>query len=213
MLTFCYRKTESAAFIPHIDTLRTIIRTIRRADINVSYSQGYNPHMNLYMSPPLPLGTPSTSEYCTADTDISPKEFVERYNKTCLKGMECTAAYKVVKNPNIAAAAYSALYDIKSNYLKNNFQQIKDKNSFIITYISKGKEVSKDVINDILKIEKTDDGIKAVLRFGNGGNLRIDRFLSALGIQNDYEAVKTETYCSLGEKVYSAGEYIKMFGG
>lgn len=211
MLTFCYRKTDAAAFISHIDTLRAIIRTIRRAGITVSYSTGFNPHMNLYMSPPMPLGFESYCEYCTADTEALPKDFYSAFNNHCIKGMECTAVYKVSKNPNIAAAAYSAEYQIKG--VKNdNFESLKSGGEFIVTYVKDGKTVSKNVAEDILTAEKTNGGLKAVLKFGNMGNLRIDRFLETSG-NDGAQAVKTALFCNYKGKVYNAEEYINLFLG
>lgn len=48
MITLKYRKSGNAVFISHIDTLRGMVRAIRRAEINMAYSKGFNPHMLLF---------------------------------------------------------------------------------------------------------------------------------------------------------------------
>ena len=76
MITLKYRKSGNAVFISHIDTLRGMVRAIRRAEINMAYSKGFNPHMLLFFSPPLALGVNSEAEYVTADcTGMTAEEF------------------------------------------------------------------------------------------------------------------------------------------
>lgn len=217
MLIFKYSKLKESAFIPHLDTLRAIIRTLRRAEITVNYSKGFNPHMNLYMSPPIPLGIETVSEYCTVETDVKAAEFKKRYNMHCIKGMECIDAFDVLKNPNMAANITCALYIIKSEYLRDNFDEIFckiiSKKGFIVTTEKKGEIKEKDVTEDILNIEKTAEGVNCLLKFGNGGNLRIDRFILALiGQQNfDYDVIKAEVFCKSDEKVVTGEEFILKF--
>ena len=71
-----YTKTDGAEFISHIDTLRHIGRTLTRAKIDCTYSKGFNPHKNINLSSPLPLGLKSVSEYCVIDTTESEQTFM-----------------------------------------------------------------------------------------------------------------------------------------
>lgn len=50
-------------FLSHLDNVRVIERTIRRACLPVEYSQGFHPHMKLSFGPPLQLGYSSEAEY------------------------------------------------------------------------------------------------------------------------------------------------------
>ena len=67
MIAFKYTKTDGAEYISHLDLLRHLDRTLRRAGIKVEYSQGYHKHPRIFMCNPLALGVRSVSEYCTAD--------------------------------------------------------------------------------------------------------------------------------------------------
>jgi len=58
-----YGKGPELRFISHLDTMRLWQRTIRRAGIPVSYSQGFTPHQKVSFGPPLPLGMTSRAEY------------------------------------------------------------------------------------------------------------------------------------------------------
>lgn len=57
-----YRKTGIARFVSHLDLVRTFSRAIRRAGINVYYSEGFNPHIKMTFLPPLSLGYESVCE-------------------------------------------------------------------------------------------------------------------------------------------------------
>ncbi|MBQ9715663.1 MAG: DUF2344 domain-containing protein, partial [Clostridia bacterium] len=63
MLIVKYTKTDSACYVSHVDTLRTINRTFSRADVDVDYSEGFNPHMLVFFSPPNAVGVESECEY------------------------------------------------------------------------------------------------------------------------------------------------------
>ena len=45
MITLKYYKKDKAIYLSHIDVLRHMNRTFRRAGIDVAFSQGFNPHM------------------------------------------------------------------------------------------------------------------------------------------------------------------------
>lgn len=50
-------------FLSHLDNIRTIFRAIRRGEIPVAYSEGFNPHQKVSFGPPLPVGYTSEAEY------------------------------------------------------------------------------------------------------------------------------------------------------
>lgn len=214
MLTFKFRKTGAAAFISHVDAMRHITRTIRRAGIEAAYSQGFNPHMNVYLSPPMPLGFESLCEYCTIDTKEGAQKFMRLYNAHCLKGMECLEAVEVRANPNIAAAAAAALYEIESPALRDISDELL-RGRFTITEEKDGNSAEKDISGGILSIERTQGGISALLKYGNMGNLRIDRFLEALARLvpdlKPQKVIKTCLYCRGPGGLIPAEKYISGF--
>ena len=112
MILIRYSKLNGAEFIPHLDTLRHFIKTVRRMDLPINYSQGFNPHMLIYMSSPIALGLKSESEYCLFDTPYNGEDFKERFNKNSLKGIRCEDVYVVDKKVGVASDITSALYEI-----------------------------------------------------------------------------------------------------
>ena len=52
MIVLRYTRLGTRRFLSHIDVLRDFGRIVRRADIPVGYSGGFNPHALLFFSPP-----------------------------------------------------------------------------------------------------------------------------------------------------------------
>ncbi len=75
-----FRKGERVRHISHLDVLRYWERAIRRAELPLSYSQGFTPHPKLAFAAPLPLGFIAEAEVLdvTLDERIDPDDFRTR---------------------------------------------------------------------------------------------------------------------------------------
>ena len=89
-----YRKGEEVKFISHRDLMRAFQRAIRRADLPVAYSQGFNPHMKISWGNALKVGAASEAEFAEIQIDgwIRPHELVERLNRQLPRGLEILEA-------------------------------------------------------------------------------------------------------------------------
>ena len=58
-----FRKYGPVRFIGHLDVMRFFQKAIRRAEIDIAYSQGFNPHQKLSISNPLPIGVTGSEEF------------------------------------------------------------------------------------------------------------------------------------------------------
>ncbi|MFN2265763.1 MAG: TIGR03936 family radical SAM-associated protein, partial [Anaerolineales bacterium] len=57
-----FAKTEPMRFTSHLDLYRAWERLLRRADLSLVFSQGYNPRPKLQLAAPLALGITSQAE-------------------------------------------------------------------------------------------------------------------------------------------------------
>lgn len=75
-----FSKAGSMKFISHLDLMRYVQKALRRAGIDVAYSQGYNPHQLLSFAAPLGLGDTSEGDYLDLQVNSMPEEneFLER---------------------------------------------------------------------------------------------------------------------------------------
>lgn len=215
MLVFKYRKTGGAVYLPHLDVLRHTTRTIRRARIPVAYSQGFNPHMLINLSCPIPLGVESVAEYCFVNTDMPSNEFMPAYNAAAVAGMEILECRDVVKNPNVAGISHSAEYEITAENLQSFCDIIRmsvESGKFEVEYVKKGVRSVKDVHDLIVSIKYLPDKISAVLRAGNV-NLRADRFIAALAEKTgrpsaSFKILKIRHFGEIGGKVIPIDDLI-----
>ena len=58
-----FTKTDSMKFIGHLDCMRFFQKAIRRAKLDVAYSQGFSPHQLMSFASPLGVGVTSDGEY------------------------------------------------------------------------------------------------------------------------------------------------------
>ena len=151
-------------FIGHLDLMRTMQRALRRSGLPVRYSNGFNPHMLIYLSSPIALGLKSTSEYCLLDTDYKGEDFKELFNKNSLKGIRLTDYYLVDKKLNIANDITSAIYEI-SGFEEFDTGKILNSDSF--TVFDKRANADKEVRDRILDLYFSDGKLYAELKFGN----------------------------------------------
>lgn len=65
-----YTKKKEARYIAHLDLTRVFDRALRRAQIEVVYSEGFNPHPKIAFGPPLPVGVEGEREYVDIDLKL-----------------------------------------------------------------------------------------------------------------------------------------------
>lgn len=58
-----FQKTGELRFISHLDVMRCFQKAIRRAGIDICFSEGFSPHMVMSFASPLGLGLTSEGEY------------------------------------------------------------------------------------------------------------------------------------------------------
>lgn len=61
-IRFWFRKTGRAKYISHLDLMRAMTRTLRRAGLPLWYTEGFHPHLRLTFGQPLSLGFESECE-------------------------------------------------------------------------------------------------------------------------------------------------------
>ena len=174
MILFKYTKTDGAEFLAHLDILRHFGRTMRRAGIKVGFSQGFNPHMLVYMSAPMGIGVQSLAEYCQVETDEEPNAFIEKFNAFSPRGLTCVGAWKTNGKVGVASDIVKAEYLVSgiNKFDENEFMQTDE---FIIT---KKDGTEKDVKELIYSVKWEDGKLRCVIGFGNG--LRIEKFTEKL---------------------------------
>ncbi len=106
-----YQKRGRGKYISHLDMTRCMKRALRRAEIPVWYTEGFNPHAYMTFALPISLGFESFCE--TMDirlTQLMPyEEITERLNRVLPEGIFVTNCAQPVKKANTIAYSRYAL--------------------------------------------------------------------------------------------------------
>lgn len=91
-----FTKESNIKFIAHLDLMRTIQKIIRRTDLPVEYSKGFNPHIEMSIAQPLSVGVYSTGEYMdlVMEKDINEDEVIDKLNNKTASGIKFLLAKK-----------------------------------------------------------------------------------------------------------------------
>ncbi|MFR3320816.1 MAG: TIGR03936 family radical SAM-associated protein [Lachnospiraceae bacterium] len=75
-------------FIGHLDVMRYFQKAMRRAGIDIAYSEGMSPHMIMSFAQPLGVGLTSDGEYMDVElrTPIASDEAIRRLNEVGVGG-------------------------------------------------------------------------------------------------------------------------------
>ena len=178
MITIGFSRFGNGIFVPHVDVLRNLNRTFRRAEIDVGYSKGFVKHMKLKLTQPLPFGIADEDGYVTADVEVADiKNALADFNENCPPFLRAHAVYLTDKNPNLAGEVNFSEYFVPCEL---SDEQIAALNALPVDYavtVKKGDGYEKKSTEGLIRRLAADPaGLTAVLAFGNV-NLRIDRLI------------------------------------
>jgi len=184
-----FAKTEPMRFTSHLDLYRAWERMLRRADLPLVFSQGYNPRPRLQLAAPLPLGITSRCEIIDFWLSGAPddlKTISSRLFQAQPPGIEVQEVKNVESGSpplqkKVNAAEYSvALLDRTPNLDRNIKDLLKSE-----TLIRQRRGKSYD-LRPLIKELRIDNGSKQIfirLTAQEGGTGRPEEVLLELDIQ------------------------------
>lgn len=194
-----FKKQGSLRFVGHLDILRYFQKTMRRADVEICYSEGFSPHQIMSFASPLGVGLISNGEY--VDIEVSSTKdsatMIEQINKANVEEFEIISYRKLpdlAKNAMSMVAAADYKVWIKEGYEPENkaelMQQLKDFLSAekieVIKKTKKG-EKSMDLKAYLYEYSIDETGIFMKLASGSSANVKPELILSSF-----YESIGQE---------------------
>lgn len=183
----CYSQGEEVKFISHLDFLRTIVRTFRRAELPVKYSEGFNPHMVMTIGLPLSVGTTSVCDCLEVELteEIDINKTIDAINAVCPRGIKILGikpAEGLTPMYGIDSADYSADFttdkpiDVKE-YISAPEVMIEKKSKRKINEVN-----IKDFVRniDVVSTDGTAHSLKLHLNAGNFSNLKPELVLKSM---------------------------------
>lgn len=109
-----FEKDDSVKFVSHLDLIRVFDRAMRRAELPMGYSAGFNPHPLMTFAHPLGVGVASCAELVEITTaeHVESDEFKNRLNEKLPSGFKIVSV-KEIEGKNNFASLKSADYAIK----------------------------------------------------------------------------------------------------
>ncbi|QJA07956.1 DUF2344 domain-containing protein [Romboutsia sp. CE17] len=189
-----FKKEGDMIYISHLDLQKLLQRAFRRADIELSYSQGYNPHPKMSYGNALALGTESYGEYVDIEIEeeIGVEEFLTRINEELPQGIEFVKAEEIdPKTPSLASTIEYGEYlfnieletPLSKEFVKSRIADFMNKEEIMITKKNKkGKIVESNIrpmirFFDILSLEENNLILIATIATGSKANLNTNIFI------------------------------------
>ncbi|MDD2573297.1 MAG: TIGR03936 family radical SAM-associated protein [Bacillota bacterium] len=188
-------KKDTAKYISHLDLIRTMQRSVRRADIPVEYSKGFNPHSKIAYGPALAVGLSSDGEFLDMELKerMEETEFIKRLNASLPAGLGVTAAEYIPDGaPSLSVIINAAEYRItgRTETTEQNVGQ-RIRKFFALDDVliertdKRGREKKLNIMPMIVEVEKIEvaDGqvvIEVIIDTGSKSNLKPTDLTGAL---------------------------------
>jgi radical SAM-linked protein len=114
-IRFVFQKMGDLRFLSHLEVMKALSRALRRAQIPMAYSQGYNPQPKLSFALALPVGVEGWQEL--ADIELSaamaPEELMTRVNRHLAPELRLLRAWEVpLTAPSLTPSVLEAAYQV-----------------------------------------------------------------------------------------------------
>ena len=213
-----FAKYSAMKFIGHLDMMRFFQKAIRRAGIDIKYSEGFSPHQIMSFAAPLGVGIESSGEYMDIEvlSMTSAEDMKQALNRVMVEGVEVLSVSVLPDNvKNAMASVAAASYKLQ---MKEGTFPIDDLNEKLQDFygqeqIPYSKETKKSVVELDLKqglysIAADEDGaICMLVNASSSGNIKptmiFEKFCEFTGVeipQSAYQVTRLETYTDLAKE-------------
>ena len=151
-----FKKMGMSRYVSHLDLMRAMSRTLRRARVPLWYTEGYNPHPYMTFSLPLSLGMESLCESMDIriEGESTNEEIFEMLKGSMPPGIEIISVDEPQFDPKyIAFGEFDVLFDCdnKADEVKALVEDMLSNDELIVQKL--GKKGRHKVLKDINLIE------------------------------------------------------------
>ena len=200
-LRVIFGKTGSLRYTSNLDVAKIWERVLRRADLPILYTQGFNTRPRIRLAMPLPLGISSECEIL----DISLRKRIaldeaalkERLLAVAPPGLTINEIVEVdLRASTLHSLIDSAEYRIRfhdaidRDHLRRKISQVLNRSSIIVDRTRRRKRSVMDIRPLILSLYLDDaHDIIAHLSVGDRGNLRPDQLIELMELQHIHHSI------------------------
>ncbi len=200
-----FEKMGRMSWFSHLDLQNTMQRALRRAQLPVAYSQGFNPHVLTSFATALSVGCQSRGEVMEVEMDgeISPEEFAEKLNACLPDGLKVRRCAPVPDSaPALMAKVAEAGYDITAPNadLTQAVEAFLKAEEVMVEKRSKTKTRLVNIRPMVHEITCAFDGkdsrLSMVLEQTNANALKVELVMQALAPEQEFRFVRTALYAA-----------------
>lgn len=190
-------KVGDMIYISHLDVQRLLQRAFRRANVELAFSQGFNPHPKMSYGNALALGVESYGEYVDIEIkdDIGSQELMDIINKQLPDGMQFEKCIELEGGERALAAnimfgdyefEIENINKLDEETVLKNLEKLKNSESILTTRRNKKKKIVEVDIRPLIKtidIKKADNQkivVSSILATGSKQNLNTNVFVPKL---------------------------------
>ena len=211
-----FAKQGVMRFIGHLDIMRYFQKAMRRAHIDIAFTEGFSPHMIMSFAAPLGVGLTSNGEYMDIEirTPISSEDAIRQLNEVMVEGMKVLSFRQIEEGKAgkamslVAAADYTVSfrpgYEPEGDW-QSRLEEFIQKDSILVLKKTKKSEVETDIRPMIYQLSVKDDKVHMTLATGSAANLKpelvMSAFLKSEGLDLDPFALsvnRDDVYADIG---------------
>lgn len=177
-----FSKNGPIKYIGHLDVMRYFQKAIRRAEIDIAYSQGFSPHQIMSFAQPLGVGVESNGEYVDVElnTAKSSKDVLDKLNAVMNEGIEVLSVKKLpdgAQNAMASVAASKYEISVKEGYefsvdLFGQCIELYKKEHIFITKKTKKNELEMDIKPAIYEMNVVEGKLILFSDSSSAGNVK-----------------------------------------
>ncbi len=200
-LRITFGKTGSLRYTSSLDVAKIWERVLRRADLPIMYTQGFNTRPRIRLAMPLPLGISSECEILDVSLrqriDVDEAALRSRLLAVAPQGLTIGRIVEVdLRASTLHSLIDSAEYrihfvdEVDPEYLRLKISEIMNRKSIIIDRIRRRKRSVMDIRPLILALYLNDaHDMIAHLSVGDRGNLRPDQLIELMELSEFHHSV------------------------
>ncbi|MCI5569291.1 MAG: TIGR03936 family radical SAM-associated protein [Candidatus Alectryocaccobium sp.] len=195
-----FSKNGSLKYIGHLDVMRFFQKVIRRAEIDIAYSEGFSPHMQMSFAQPLGIGVTSDGEYFDMDmkSRSTSAELVRLMNEQMSDEIQVSNAVEIPsdKANKCMSLVNAADYVVSFKNADDVFYSVKDRlkafleqKEILALKKTKRNEEITDIRPFIYEYEVNDNNVFFKISTGSVNNIKpqliMNTFFEKNGIDPD----------------------------
>lgn len=180
-----FERKGALSYIGHLDLKAVFERALRRAELPLLYTQGFNPRPMLEFALPLGVGIDTEGDWVDVvmQVPVDPDEYVRRINEELPAGCRVICAVSLDEpKKSLMSVVTCAEYRIEAPGITDALLKLFAQESVETTKKSKGREIKVDIRPLLIKplTSSKPDAAEYMCYAGSQQNLRPDVLLKAL---------------------------------